>query len=234
MSTSKTPSKSKNGAGAVVFFAAVAAVIFLCIKFVVPFAKYGIAKSLIQKEKYEQAVTMLSSLDGYRDSRALLTEVVFGNREYLEKGQIVQFGQWQGESVDWYIGSIENGRIQLISYHVLTRLERDGKEDSDYGRIARRWLNGEFYETAFTDEQKARIIDDNGYLYVLSQDEVEALPETWFLYNKDRSGNIYSLLSTGDWELNESIYLNIREVVDEDRNVLDRILGVRPAMWLEV
>ncbi len=127
------------------------------------------------------------------DSVLHLVEGVEGNVTFgtYEQDGNLENGQ---EPIEWLILSREDDRMLLISKYVLdaqyyyeinTSAEHIGWEDS----TVRTWLNSDFYNTAFNDEEKkyiplSKVISSWGhepvieetddYVFLLSGDEVEA------------------------------------------------------------
>ncbi|MBO4637667.1 MAG: hypothetical protein J5685_11035 [Clostridiales bacterium] len=115
MSVSKTSKVNSRIIRIAASLVAAAAVIVLCLLFVVPFAKYNIAKSLVRKEKYDQAVQMLVSLDDYKDSRKMLTDVLLRHTEYMQEGMTLEFGKFEGEPIEWFVVFTEDDGVCLLS-----------------------------------------------------------------------------------------------------------------------
>lgn len=179
MSVSKTSKVNSRITRIAACLVAAAAVIVLCLLFVVPFAKYSIAKSLLRKEQYEQAVEMLVSLDDYKDSRKILSEVLFQHTEYMEDGMTLEFGQFEGEPIEWFVISTEDDGVCLLSRYVLTSLPFDSDQDTDEWEDCslREWLNGEFYNDSFTEEERSRISEGEDHVFLLDQSLVDQLPD---------------------------------------------------------
>lgn len=78
-------------------------------------------------------------------------------------GEHMKFGAYQGEEIDWRVidADDENGRVLLLSeygldakpYHEERSLDIKWEDCSLRG-----WLNHEFYESAFTDEEQEKIL----------------------------------------------------------------------------
>ena len=95
--------------------------------------------------------------------------------------------------IEWRVLRVERDRLILISDRIIEcKAFDDGKNDATWEKSSLRgWLNGEFYRTSFSDEEKSRILDvkntnpDNEYygtdggnattdkVYCLSIDEAE-------------------------------------------------------------
>lgn len=100
----------------------------------------------------------------------LMCFVVFGcDQQFVRAsaskmiGEHVKFGTYQGEEIEWRVidADDENGKVLLLSEYGLDakpyheELSFDIKwEDC----TLRQWLNHEFYEDAFTDEEQEKIL----------------------------------------------------------------------------
>ena len=85
------------------------------------------------------------------------------------KNDIVQFGRFDGmnsksgevEPIEWRVLDVDGDRLFLLCETGLTDEVSFGDEEDFYRKwsdsYARIWLNGEFYETAFTPEEQAMI-----------------------------------------------------------------------------
>ena len=78
-------------------------------------------------------------------------------------GEHMKFGTYQGEEIEWRVidADDENGKVLLLSEYGL-----DAKPYNDEFSFVikwedctlRKWLNEEFYEDAFTDEEQEKIL----------------------------------------------------------------------------
>ena len=83
-------------------------------------------------------------------------------------GDIVSFGVFEQdrktdngpEPIEWQVLSVTNGRALLLSLHALDNLSyNDTKGDITWAdSTIRQWLNGEFYDTAFSSSEKSSIL----------------------------------------------------------------------------
>ena len=72
----------------------------------------------------------------------------------------IRFGQWEGKPLQWLILKKEEDRIMVISEKGIIPMPfHDGWRSADHYGVsdARRWINEEFYEQAFSAEEKERI-----------------------------------------------------------------------------
>lgn len=83
------------------------------------------------------------------------SQSVSDEKETASSSDTVTFGSYQGENIEWYVLTEEEGRSLLLSVHALdTRPFNDTAATWDNSSL-RTWLNDEFYQDAFTaDEQK--------------------------------------------------------------------------------
>ena len=113
-----------------------------------------------------------------------------------EVGKIIQFGAYEQdnnlsngkEKIDWRILAVENGKVFLISEKILNSKPYN-EVDTDVTWetcTLRKWLNNDFFNTAFSESEKSRIItstvvtkygtnggnDTSDKLFLLSYDEV--------------------------------------------------------------
>ena len=65
------------------------------------------------------------------------------------------------EEIEWDVIKYEDGKYYVISKYILTamRFSEDGKKKSWSDSTLRQWMNGEFLETAFSDEERKYIQD---------------------------------------------------------------------------
>lgn len=104
--------------------------------------------------------------DWYYDDRDLQTGIINGgdglNLMTMKFGKYPQGKEEnQKEDIEWYILSNSNGKKLLISKYIL-----DNKKFSDTNILAtwedstlRKWLNTDFYNTAFNDSEKKKIME---------------------------------------------------------------------------
>ena len=119
---------------------------------------------------------------------------------YWEPGEFVKFGRYpqrtnsRSEPIEWIVLGTDypGSRLLLSRYGLEAKPYNDDYNDVTWKDCTlRKWLNSEFYETAFTEEEKARIAlsyvqnDDNpkyrtkggadtqDYVYLLSFKEVQ-------------------------------------------------------------
>lgn len=83
-------------------------------------------------------------------------------------GYLVEFGSYEqdnrtgngAEAIEWYVLEVKNGKALLLSRYILAELPyHERRENVTWEDCTlRKWLNEEFYRTAFTEEEKRRVI----------------------------------------------------------------------------
>ena len=83
----------------------------------------------------------------------------------LERGQLVRLGEWFGEPLAWYVIDIQGDRVMLMLARDQVGRQPYNKEQE--GNVTwetctlRKWLNGEFYENAFGENEKKLIVESD-------------------------------------------------------------------------
>ena len=79
----------------------------------------------------------------------------------VEEGDHIHMGSWHDEEIEWRVLDIEGNQVLLLSEYVLdVQPYHDVPCDSILWEdcTLRQWLNGTFYEGAFSDEEREQII----------------------------------------------------------------------------
>lgn len=87
------------------------------------------------------------------------------------------------DNIVWYVLKRDNGKVLLMSKYILDcKMMNENSEDATWKESTlRTWLNGEFFNEAFTAEEQARIIpasldnDVNDKVFLLSMEELRQL-----------------------------------------------------------
>ena len=144
------------------------------------------------------------------------------------------------ESVSWYIIATDNTGLFLLSENSVARMRWDDDSNIWADSEIREWLNGEFYDSAFTSSQKAKIrdteladVETTDKVFLLSQAEYEALPDYmkiatlggesayWWLRTPDEEKTEPSAMQV---DTDGSFYGSYHVSYDNDT--------MRPAMWI--
>ena len=79
----------------------------------------------------------------------------------LEKGEHVIYGNYQGEAIEWRVLDKKGDEVLLISEYGLDAqpFDTSGKERVEWeDSTIRKWLNDDFYNSAFSEDEKANIV----------------------------------------------------------------------------
>lgn len=79
----------------------------------------------------------------------------------VEIGEHINFGSYQGEEIEWRVLDVKDGNVLLLSEYGLDVQpfhETRGSDIAWEDCTLRQWLNDEFYESAFTDEEKEKML----------------------------------------------------------------------------
>ncbi len=151
--------------------------VFTYKKVIVPNKKYNNAKSLLEKGEYEKAAKSFKALGKYKDSKKMIEkcrfeacggEEAFNKIVSLEIGKKITLGSYEqdgdltngAEPLEWTVlDKVGNKVLVTVGYAI------DAKpycEDTSKGygwdnSSLRKWLNGEFLESAFS-ESEAKMI----------------------------------------------------------------------------
>ena len=110
-------------------------------------------------------------VDGIRENGRKDSHKVRENagQETLVLGSMEQDGKLADgtEPIEWIVLDVQDGKALVVSRYALACLPySDGEAAVTWeNSYLRAWLNGDFYETVFTEEEKAKILDtqlDNG------------------------------------------------------------------------
>ena len=102
------------------------------------------------------------------NSSAQPSEVTPISVSSLKAGDVITFGSFEqdnntsngAEDIEWIVASVEDGRVLLLSKYVLYSMPFNSAGDVAWEESdARNWLNGEFYEAAFDESERASIYE---------------------------------------------------------------------------
>ncbi len=133
---------------------------------------YEIAVDLKNAGKYEEAIAAFEALNGYNDSTALIEKceqlILLANARV---GDYIYFGSYEQdnsafngkEDIEWLVLDRYDNMLFIISKYAL-----DAKPYNENGGnltwekcTLRSWLNNDFYNTAFSEEDKLLIVQAN-------------------------------------------------------------------------
>lgn len=232
-------------------------------------------------QKYTEAISAFTALDDYKDSinkieecnRNIYGEEVWNKVKNIKVGDTYNFGTYEQdnnksngqEEIEWLVLDEQDNKFLLISKYAL-----DCKPyDENYGEVAwetctlRQWLNNDFFNTAFTEEEKAIIAtvtvtaDQNPYdidPVNETQDRVFLLSATeaneYFYSDAYRKCQPTNYVATNNalksdnincrwWLRSDNRFkisiVNFYGIVNHISNDVYRDdCGVRPALWVEL
>lgn len=184
------------------------AILFVLTTVVLPKVRYDEAVSLIENKQYKDAVSVLKVIDGYKDSATMLEDcyiAIHGKEIYNkfkegEVGKTTTFGTFEqdndrgttDEPINWIILKKTDTSMYLISEKILVYMPFHNELYSLYSSYKwnqtsmYEWLNDDFYNSAFTEDEKNLISEPSTYgigrISILSRKEAE----TYFDWRGDR------------------------------------------------
>ncbi len=147
------------------------------------------AKSYIQDKNYANAAAILKQLGDYKDTKELLEKYKL---YFLAPGDVLEMGKWtfytgatSGKKViSWTVVEVKEDFAVLLCDNIIECMAFDTKGGSAWDASSlRTFLNGDFYEGAFSAEEKALILK--------STTVTEENPNYEGAYGKDCSDNVF-------------------------------------------
>lgn len=137
----------------------------LLFQLIVPSIRYSQAKNKLENGDYAGAVRIFKDLGSFRDSDTYTSQY---SLLAVEPGDLVQFGSFEQdgnlengpEPIEWIALKTEGDHVYLLSKYLLKNMSYSavfGIATWDTSGI-REWLNGEFYNKAFTDDERSAIM----------------------------------------------------------------------------
>ena len=136
-----------------------------------PENKYKEAIALMESGQGEKAVVIFEELNGYKDSEKRLEKYykeLYGEERFEEIraflmcaiGKDLKFGNYHGAD-RWILLARENGKALLVSKQCIDckRYHKEHTELTWEECSIREWLNNEFYNEAFSEEEKMMIAE---------------------------------------------------------------------------
>lgn len=153
---------------ALISFILVVAIGTLTVTVIIPSVRYSNAVKNVEEKNYEEAYLTFKSLRMFKDSKSQASTLLKEHPEVAQVGDIITFGSYEQdnktangkEAIEWKVlEKDQNGKMLLISRYALdcrhyhSKNEKVTWETSDI----RSWLNNDFYGTAFTKSERAKI-----------------------------------------------------------------------------
>lgn len=164
----KSKARGKTFLKVLLSFILVVAIGTLTVTVIIPSVRYSSAVKNVEEKNYEEAYLTFKSLRMFKDSKSQASTLLKEHPEVAQVGDIITFGNYEQdnktangkEEIEWKVlEKDENGKMFLISRYALdcrhyhSSVEKVTWETSDI----RSWLNNDFYNTAFTKSERAKI-----------------------------------------------------------------------------
>lgn len=115
------------------------------------------------KERKEYEAVMVVQLEKVKAAKKTATQKLFeiartsGN---LKRGDLLAFGSFEGESINWIVLSIDTSKMLLLTEDIVdTRQYQYEREDITWADSdLRKWLNHDFLEKCFSEEELDKVI----------------------------------------------------------------------------
>lgn len=134
-------------------------------------SQYQKAQALYQSGEYDSAYSVYGNILGYRDVDSLLETddnlIAAAWHAQFEIGNTVTYGQYEqdndtangAESIEWIVLANDGETAMLISRYGLDAVPYNAEYMSVTWETCtlRKWLNGEFLNTAFSEEERAKL-----------------------------------------------------------------------------
>ena len=154
---------------------------------IMPFGRYKHATILYNFGKYEEAYRIYQDLGMYEDSVQKARQIKNEHPVLAEVGDYIDFGEYEQdnnlnngkETIGWRVIAKEEEAVILMSVFVLDCQPYDVYDSGVKWEESslRKWLNGEFYNGAFSEKERSMIVDYNSdKVSIMDGDDWEQLP----------------------------------------------------------
>lgn len=155
------------------------ALLIVLMAVIIPNIKYSSAVSLMNDEKYDEAITAFKALNGYKDSENQIEnccikkhgEEKWNKIKNIKIGDTYTFGTYEQdnntsngkEAINWIVLEKDKMSLLLISDKALDCQQYNTSlTDTTWESCSlRKWLNGTFLNAAFSAEEQAQIQNTN-------------------------------------------------------------------------
>ena len=164
----KSKERGKKFLKVLISFILIVAIGTLTVTVIIPSVRYSNAVKNVEEKNYEEAYLTFKSLKMFKDSKSQASTLLKEHPEVAQVGDIITFGTYEQdnktangkEEIEWKVlEKDENGKMFVVSRYALdcrhyhSKIEQVTWETSDI----RSWLNNDFYSTAFTKSERAKI-----------------------------------------------------------------------------
>lgn len=172
------------------------------------------------------------------------------SRGYYEYGRWIQNADEKNTPLEWRIVTENDNHILLATVQAIDcrPFDEDPGEIRWHNSSLYKWLNQEFFETAFEGNEKAAIVSNPDRIFLLSKEEVDEhmnveimrqvsassyAQHRGALSSKENGCCWWWLRSSGS-NNNSVVVVYPSGLIDETRvKPNDRRIGVRPAIWID-
>lgn len=237
-------------------FVIIAAVILATV--VIPNNYYSKAADFEASGNYESAIIYYRKAGSYKDSHNKLRAVSVLNAKNYTVNDTVYLGEYNGKVLEWIVVSVDGNQAVLVCNSIVANKEyndtsggMDTSEKSfhynEWPKCSlRTWLNTDFLDTAFNDNEmssltKAKVESagedkDEGsvtdYVYIMSEYEMENAEKT--AWDADYSIRKQALWLRGSSGTNGMYAEGYNTGSSYGLNSLTDLYGVVPVIWLTI
>ena len=128
-------------------------------------AEYGRAKQLIGSGEYEEALPLLKDIGDYENAIELYNDCIL---KAMEEGGLIEFGLFENdgdesngpEPIRWRVLEIKDDHMLIVSKAPVRRMKYANQQEFSWeNSVVREWLNADFYEGAFSESQRKKIME---------------------------------------------------------------------------
>lgn len=232
---------------------------------VIKLNNYNSAIQMLESGQYQEAYDLFCELGNYKDSEKQMEnsekqmdnakiETQISNLKNLNVGDVIKFGIYKHEDIEWQVLDKKDNEIFVITKHIYSHGQYGGSDWQN--SYVREKLNSSFYGSSFNESAKAMIQttnviykDENGTekntadkLFLLSVDEYNKYFKdpseakcTYAKNNTEYNYDCWMLRSPTSGLLRTvecvSVYGEVFNSIDI---CYDDSVGVRPAMWINL
>jgi TolA-binding protein len=225
-----------------------------------PETKYADAMSCVENGDYFEAYQSLRDLGDYKDAASVAASIrykaLYPQMADAAVGETFLWGSYDqngdpsdgAEDVEWVVIKEEGGKKLVLAKNILGTVPFHSKDTAIWSQsLLRMWMNNDFYNNAFTKEERAYIHlatipnslggDTQDRIFALSEEEVSLVPSK-FLEAKAKSGDSRWWLRTnrsywGDYSDAFALTYYKGKIRGGD-TMPSTPHGARPAMWVDL
>ena len=188
---------------------------------------YQKATELLNNKNYSKAAEEFLRLDNYKDSKDRVIEIynLFGAND------VIFFGQYNGKPIEWQVLDTREHKVLLITKEPIDEMAYNTEYKSVEWESSsiRKWLNGEFYNS-FDEKERSRILTntkETDNVFLLNYEDVKG-------YIKLRKANTSWWIETSGDDKTKAMYVKQDGTVDTTGDIVTKLHGVRPSIWLDL